>query len=476
MRIALVNPVEARLHGYQSNGSYIPQLGLRVLAKQTPAEHSIDIIDEIFGQNMTIKLLQPTRYDLVGITAYTCQATRAYELANHCRRLGLPTIMGGPHASALLDEAGKYVNSVVVGEADEIWPRIIADAAVGKLKKFYPGSLADLNRGYGVAAQSLQPVNGRYDVGCIQTSRGCPVGCEYCSVTSFNGAKIRRRSIPDILQEWNSTPNMFLFMVDDNFFGITSKHAAWAKDLLRHIIKYGKKRLWFSQTTINMGEDLEAVKLAYQAGCRGMLVGLESFNPKNLMEYHKGINTRNIERYRELVDGFHAGGLAVFGAFVVGAEQDTQDAVADTVLQAVQIGIDIIQITNLTPLPGTRLYDRLLSEDRIFATNYPHDWKRFSFIETIYHPRKMTSRQLDETIYELRHAAATQSWIWKRTLKTMWRTRSVSTACFVHGLNNKFVRLAKAIVQEDGEHCRFRPKINQRTEKIRRAMAFFTKD
>jgi len=472
MRIALINPVEAHLHGYQSNGSYIPQLGLQVLAQQTPAEHSIDIIDEIFGRHRTLELLHPSRYDLVGITAYTCQATRAYELANHCRSLGLPTIMGGPHASAMPDEAQGYVDSVVMGEADEIWPRIIADAAAGKLSNLYSGELADLSRGFGAAAQHLQPVNGRYDVGSIQTSRGCPVGCEYCSVTSFNGAKIRRRPIPDIVAEWNSTMKKFVFVVDDNFFGVTSTHAAWAKDLLLHLIKYGQKRLWFSQTTINMGDDQEAVKLAYQAGCRGMLVGLESFNPKNLQDYHKGINCRNLSRYRELVDGFHAGGLAVFGAFVVGADQDNQDTVADTLLQAVQLGIDIVQITNLTPLPGTKLYDRFVSEGRILATSYPHDWKRFSFLETIYRPRGMTSRQLDEAIYELRHAAATHSWVWKRTLRTMLETRSVSTACFVHAINRKFVNLARAITVADDNPGKFCPKINPRTQKIKHAMTF----
>jgi radical SAM superfamily enzyme YgiQ (UPF0313 family) len=342
MRIALVNPVEAQSHGYQSNGSYIPQLGLQVLAKQTPAEHTVDIIDEIFGQDMTTELLQPSRYDLVGLTAYTCQATRAYELADHCRKMGLPTIMGGPHASAMPEEARQYVDTVVVGEADEIWPRILSDAAAGNLKDLYTGELADLSSGFGSAAQRLQPVNGRYDVGSIQTSRGCPVGCEYCSVTSFNGAKIRRRPIADIVEEWNTTTSKFLFVVDDNFFGVSSEQAAWAKELLRQLIRHGKKRLWFSQTTINMGKDTEAVKLAYKAGCRGMLVGLESFNPATLKEYHKGINFKNIESYRELVDGFHSGGLAVFGAFVVGAEQDTQDTVADTLYQAVQLGIDKI--------------------------------------------------------------------------------------------------------------------------------------
>ena len=471
MRIALVNPVESRLIGYQSIGSYIPQLGLQVLAQQTPKEHSVDIIDEIFGQDRTDELLQPSRYDLVGITAYTTQAARAYDLASLCRGRRLPCIMGGPHAWALPNEALRYFDSVAVGEADGIWPQIVADAAAGKLQQYYQGSWADLSRGFGTADQSLQPINGAYDVGCIQTSRGCPVGCKYCSVTAFNGAKIRRRPIPQIIAEWNRTPNKFLFVVDDNFFGVTAEHAAWAKEMLRRLIKQGRKRLWFSQTTINMGADLEAVKLAYQAGCRGMLVGLESFNPDNLKECHKAINRKYFHQYHELVNGFHRGGLAVFGAFIVGADEDTQDTVADTVLKAIHLGIDIIQITNLTPLPGTKLYDRYLSEGRIFTSNYPDDWKRFTFVETVYHPKKMTARQLDETIYELRQAAATQNWVWKRTLKSLWRTRSLSTAFFVHGINTQFAHLAKAITFRDAERFGFRLAQNERTQKIRRAMA-----
>ena len=472
MRIALVNPVEAGVWGYQNTGSYIPQLGLQVLAARTPGEHTVEIIDEIFGQDQTDGLLRPEHYDLVGITAYTSQATRAYELAGLCRARAMACVMGGPHAWAMPEEALGHFDSVVVGEADAIWAGIVADAAAGKLQGRYDGSLPDLGQGYGGATQSLQPVNGRYDVASIQTSRGCPVGCKYCSVTRFNGGKIRRRPIPEIIEEWNQTADKFLFVVDDNFFGLSAEHADWSKELLRQLIKHGKKRYWFSQTTINMGDDAEAVKLAHKAGCVGMLVGLESFSAQNLKDCRKGINRKNIDRYEELVAGFHRGGVAVFGAFIVGTDADGPDTVADTLAEAVRIGVDIIQITNLTPLPGTKLFDEYMAEGRIFATDYPEDWKRFRFVETVYHPRGMTARELDESIYELRREAGRGSWVWKRTLKSLLRTRSLSTAGFVHGMNRKFAGLARAIAPHDAERFSFVPRHNARTAKIRRAMAF----
>jgi radical SAM superfamily enzyme YgiQ (UPF0313 family) len=471
MRIALVSPTARRMRGYHSCGSDMPQLGLQVLAKLTPAEHSVEIIDEIFGHDQTEELLRRDRYDLVGITAYTSGARRAYELADLCKKRNLPCLMGGPHVWAMPDEALTHFDSIAVGECDAIWPTILADAAAGKLQRIYQGGHAELRNGLGTAAQSLRPINGRYDISCIQTSRGCPVGCEYCSVTQYNGAKIRRRDIDEVIEEWNQTDKKFVFVVDDNFFGVGPKDAEWAKQLLEAIIRRGKKRLWFSQTTINMGDDAEGLRLAYRAGCRGMLVGFESFNAENLKYCRKGINTHYLSRYGEMVRGFHRGGIAVFGAFIVGAEHDTEDTVADTVLQAVRLGVDIIQVTNLTPLPGTKLYQRFMEEGRIFATNFPADWERFTFVETVYHPSRMTAHRLDETLFELRQMASDVNWTLKRTLKSLWRTRSLSTAIFVHSVNSKFVKLAKALSPLDASRFGYIPGVNPRTEKIRLAMS-----
>lgn len=467
MRIALVNPITRRSQGYHTIGTYIPQLGLQVLARLVPPEHQVDLIDEVFGTDDTFRLLQSGHYDLVGVTAYTSGATRAYEIAAFCREHGVATIMGGPHASACPDEAGQHFTSVATGECDAIWPQIVEDAATGRLQPRYTGMLSDLeSTGYGRGRQNLPPLNGRYDVAAIQTSRGCPVGCEYCSVTQFNGPAIRRRPIADILDEWNALSQRFVFVVDDNFFGVGPKHAEWAKELLRALIKHGRRRLWFSQTTINMGEDAEGLRLAYQAGCRGMLVGFESFNAEALKSYHKGINRKNLSNYPVLIRGFHRAGIAVFGGFIIGSDQDTPETVAETALQAVEIGIDIIQITNLTPLPGTRYFDRLRDAGRLLTSSYPQDWERFTFTETVYQPANMTAQQLDEAIYELRHAAATRNWVWKRAIRTLLRTHSISTALFVQGMNAGWKRMARIQAPHDAERYGFAPRPSERLQKI----------
>ncbi len=470
MRIALINPIARRCGGYHTIGSKIPQLGLQVLADLVPASHHVDIIDEIFGFDCTDRAIRRGNYDLVGITSYSSGATRAYEIADQARAEGIPTIMGGPHASAMPDEAGRHFDSVAIGECDDVWPTIIEDAASRRLQPRYLGRLAEIqNPGVARARQRLQPINGTYDVAAIQTSRGCPVGCEYCSVTTFNGAPIRRRSIDDVIEEWNSAPKRFVFVVDDNFFGVGPKHAEWAKDLLRQIIKRGKRRLWFSQTTINMGDDAEGLRLAYKAGCRGMLIGFETFNRESLEAYHKGINRNNLDRYKDLIDGFHRAGISVFGGFIIGADQDDENTVAETAIQAVKLGIDTIQITNLTPLPGTKMYDRYMEEGRIFATNYPEDWERYTFVETVYNPKRITPKKLDEVIYELRYAAATTPWVWLRTLRTLRMTRSLTSAAFIHGMNKGWKRLARWQLPRDEQRFGFLPHENERTRKLRDA-------
>ena len=473
MRIALVNPVARRSEGYHTLPTRFPHLGLQVLARLVPPAHAVEIIDETLGLRATADLLTPRRYDLVGITAYTCSATRAYELAALCRQRGIPAVMGGPHAWAVPDEAARHFDSVAVGECDDVWPGIIADAAAGRLRARYEGRLADLAAGYGAADQTIKPVNGAYGVSCIQTSRGCPVGCDFCSVTRFSGRRIRRRPIDDIVAEWNSMRTRFVFVVDDNFFGVGSEHAAWSKRLLRELIRRGRKRIWFSQTSINMGADAEGLNLAFRAGCRAMLVGLESFDPETLTAYRKGLNRNVVEQYPELVDGFHRQKIAVIGCFVLGADNDTEEAVADTFLQAVQMGIDIIQITNLTPLPGTRLYERLCAEGRLLATNYPEDWERYSFTETVHRPARLSAARLDEMMREFMEVGAAHRWVLKRTLRTLWKTRSMTTAAFVHHVNRGLAGLVKRQAKRNADGRRPIEVAPHRERKMRRACGLF---
>lgn len=449
MKVVLINPVARVTEGYHTIGTKIPHLGLQVLAKIMMPHHEVEIIDEIFGTAETTRLIEQGNYDLVGLTSYTSTVTRAYELAEFCREKSIPVIMGGPHVSARPEEAAQHVDCVAIGECDEIWLDILSDAQAGKLKNRYEGFYADLTKGYGGAAQELQPINGKYDVACIQTARGCPIGCEYCSVTWYNGKNIRRRPVDDIVKEWNSTTKKFIFVVDDNFYGVGPQHAKDAQKLLQAIVDKGKKKLWFSQTSLNMGGDPEGLKLAYKAGCRAMLVGIESFNPETLKQWGKGLNRKLLDEYKTYVDGYHKAGLAVLGGFVIGSDQDTIDSASATLLKAVQLGVDIIQITNITPLPGTKLFDNWLRTGKLRAKNFPEDWERYTFVETVYNPVKMTYKNLDESIFELRKAAKSKMWVIKRTLKTFWLTKSITTALFVHGMNWAWSNLAKGLYQRD---------------------------
>ena len=200
-----------------------------------------------------------------------------------------------------------------------------------------------------------------------------------------------------------------------------------------------------------------------------MLIGFETFNSESLKDFHKGINRKNLSRYRELVEGFHRAGISIFGAFIIGADQDTEETVAETAVQSVKLGIDTIQITNLTPLPGTKLYERWMEQGRIFATNYPEDWERYTFVETVYEPKLMSAQRLDEVIYELRHAAASTAWVWLRTLRTLWMTRSLTSAAFIHGMNTGWKRMAKLQIPKDEERFGFTPQANDRTRKLKDA-------
>lgn len=452
MNILLVNSVTNRRPGYHTITTKIPQLGLKVLANATPKEYRIDICDEIFGHQITEELIKGRKYDLVAITAMTSGAPRAYEIAKLCKKYKIKTIFGGIHASICPEEAKEYVDTVVIGEADEIWKDILRDFERGKLKDTYiADKLPPLGDKNGRADQIIEPINGRYDVASIQTSRGCPVGCKFCSVTKFNGSKLRRRSIDSVIDEWNSITKSFVFIVDDNFFGITEKQAEYSKNLLEEIIKKGRKRLWFSQTSINIGKDPEALRLAYKAGCRAMLVGIESFDDANLAQYNKRLNRNLLNHYKSLIDSFHKHGIAIFGGIIIGADNDNIDTIFRAGKIATELGIDIIQLTNLTPLPGTKLFDEFKEKGRLIANNFPSDWEKYTFIETVFRPQKMSSEELDESIFLLRRAATERSWVFKRTIKSLFKTRSLTTALFVHGMNRGFYELAKVVVRQDKE-------------------------
>ena len=222
-----------------------------VLAGLTRSEWEITIVDENLGVPDYPAMPQP---DLVGITAFTSQANRAYEVASHFRRLGVPVVMGGIHATMCLDEVMERVDSVVTGEAEGVWPQVLEDARHGSLKPRYDGGLADIND---VPCARHDLLAAGYAFGAIQTTRGCPLNCTFCSVTAFNGSRYRQRPIPDVVREFQSVREKRVLVVDDNFIGTGPAHIARAKDLFRAMARANLGKEWVAQATINFAEDVQ---------------------------------------------------------------------------------------------------------------------------------------------------------------------------------------------------------------------------
>src|ERR1019366_2948031 len=226
-------------------------LSLMVLAGLTPPEWGITIVDENLGAPDYHSMSRP---HLVGITAFTSQANRAYQVAAHFRSLGVPVVMGGIHATMCLNEVMGRVDSVVTGEAESIWIQVLHDARRGALRPHYEGGHADFNH-FAPARHDLLP--GRYAFGAIQTTRGCPLNCNFCSVTSFNGAQYRQRPVADVVREFQAIPEKRVLVVDDNLVGTRPEHVARAKELFRALAQANLHKQWIAQATINFADDDE---------------------------------------------------------------------------------------------------------------------------------------------------------------------------------------------------------------------------
>jgi radical SAM superfamily enzyme YgiQ (UPF0313 family) len=366
--VSLVKVKESRWNRYR----VWKPLSLMVLAGLTPPEWEISIVDENLGAPDYPTMPRP---DLVGITAFTSQANRAYEVAAHFRRLGVPVVMGGIHATMCLDEVMERVDSVVTGEAEDIWPEVLEDARHGSLKRRYDGGLAEITD-VPIARHDLLATG--YAFGAIQTTRGCPLNCSFCSVTAFNGARYRQRPIPDVVREFQSIREKHVLVVDDNLIGTRHEHIARAKDLFRAIAQANLRKEWIAQVTINFADDEELLGLAAKAGCGGVFIGFESPAPEGLLELGKKFNLLKGRNFRSSVRRIQRHNILVVGSFIIGLDVDEPGIGKRIAEVASQYGVDILNALFLTPLPGTRLWDQMKSEDRIALDAFPEDWKYYT--------------------------------------------------------------------------------------------------
>ena len=421
MRLYLINPSNPLVcltHVADSRWSRYrvwKPLGLLALAALTPPGWEITVFDENVRVPDYSALPRP---DLVGVTAFTSQANRAYEVAAGFRSRGVPVVMGGIHATMCPDEAAARVDAIVTGEAEPIWAEVLRDVQRGALQARYAGAHADM--------ASIPParhdlLTGDYVFGSIQTTRGCPLNCSFCSVTAFNGYRYRQRPIAAVIGEFAAIREKHVLIVDDNLIGTNREHLARAKELFRAMIGAGLRKQWIAQVTINMADDEELLSLAARAGCVGVFIGFESPTAAGLREVGKKFNLLNGRDFAASVRRIQRHKILVAGSFIMGLDSDQPGIGRQIAAAAARYGVDILNTLFLTPLPGTRLWDELEPAGRIAAGTFPEDWKYYTLTFPVAGYRHFSAAELSREMDACDGAFYSLPRILRRVWRSFWQ-------------------------------------------------------
>ena len=416
-RILLINPAYKESLHSNIKVLAIPPLNLAMIARYTPEHYDVRIVDEAVED-----LDYDTPADLVGITCMTPLAPRAYEIATKFRERGVPVVMGGIHVSYMPDEALRYADAVVTGEGENIWPQVLEDFERGSLQKCYGScGLPEIDN---LPAPRRDLLRGNYFVETVQTGRGCPINCNFCSVTAFNGPKYRLRNLDNVVDEINAIKSKRIFIVDDNIVGAGRKYIRRAKELFDRLHGSGKE--WGAQTCLNIVEHDDLMASARKGGCRALLIGFESIDAVALNEMHKPVNLRPSTRnFRDAIKKIHDHGIAIVGCFIFGTDTQDRDVFRRTVDFALECEIDAIQMTLETPLPGTAFYRQMVAEDRLLLTNYPNDWKHYNIVEPVFRMKNFTPVEAYEGLRDAYAEVSSFRSSLVRGLRTFKNTRSL---------------------------------------------------
>lgn len=398
MKVKFIYP--SVINQYKENEMLVPQmryplLTFPVLAAHTPADVDVEIIDEAIA---AVDFDDPV--DLVGLTAMTYSAPRAYEIADQYRKRGIKTVMGGFHVSALPGEAQKHVDTVVIGEGEELWPLVVEDFKKGRLKPRYtsPGLFdmtkyktprLDLLSKYLFSSETYRfPYYAFLNV--IEVSRGCPFKCDFCSVSNFYGKKHRFRLVEDVLNEIRSrklqSRKRFISFSDDNLYGSKPHFIELLKGLRKLNIK------WSSQISINAAKSPEILSLMAESGCQSVCFGIESISQESLNSVNK--STNKVEEYDELFERVKEYNIYIAMTMVLGFDHD-DESIFERTYAWLKNHLDSVILVNphiLTPYPGTAVYRKFLKENRIVD----FDWRHYDHWHVVYKPRLMSA----ETLYK----------------------------------------------------------------------------
>jgi radical SAM superfamily enzyme YgiQ (UPF0313 family) len=402
VKLLLVAPGWPKGRLWGELGFKFPSLSLAALAAVTPGQWQVALVDENIE---TINF--DSDADLVAITAMTPQAPRAYRIADAFRERGVPVVMGGFHASNLPEEALEHVDAVVVGEGELVWPRLLDDREKGTLERLYRAS--DL-----LAMGEIPPARREIFSGkrylftnTIQTTRGCPHDCEFCSVTAFYGRKYRKRPVESVLRELETLrkKNSFVFFVDDNLVG----DRRYALELFSGMRGMGFK--WLSHAPIDLARDPELLKAAGESGCFGMFVGFESLDETSLAVMGKVTNRSS--SYLEDARAFRDSGIGILGSFVLGYDGDTPATFDGLLRFCEESRMEAAIFPILTPFPGTAVRARLEAEGRITSNN----WEDYDMGHVTFRPAGMTADELQEGHDRLNRSFYSFSSMFRRIFK-----------------------------------------------------------
>ncbi len=372
----------------------LPSLSLLTLAGLTPERHEVSY-HEIADINALETLPE---CDIAAISTFTAQAKEAYQLSKRYREVGIPTVIGGLHATLIPDEARHYVDCVVAGEGELAWPRLLEDFEAGHLQRFYDarGQEFDLADAPMPRFDLLEP--DRYNRLTVQTQRGCPWRCEFCAASVRLTSRYKVKPVAKVISEiqaikrgWNRP---YIEFADDNTF-VDKRHS---KALLRALAKEEVK--WFTETDLSVAEDPELLDLMRESGCAQVLIGFESPTALALdgLELRSNWKRRHLDFYKEAIRRIQSHGIAVDGCFVLGLDGDTPetfDAVEEFVFDS---GLQQVQITVMTPFPGTPLYERLEMEGRLLE---PGAWEKTTLFDVIVEPRQLSVAELERGFLDL---------------------------------------------------------------------------
>jgi len=369
----------------------LPSLGLLTVAALTPDD--VEVAYREIGEVDPEAELEP--FDLVGISSFTAQIDEAYALADRYRKAGVPVVLGGLHVSLMPEEAAQHADAIVVNGAEGAWPRLVEDFKNNRMQARYDGLRADVFKAPNYVKPKFELLRGRpYNRLTVQTSRGCPLRCEFCAASIRITSGFQQKPVDVAVEEIESalevTDHAFFELADDNTF-INKK---WGKEFLRAIIPLGIT--WFTETDISVAEDEELLELLARSGCRQILVGLESPSGEDLDGIDPGNwKRKRCDQYLELVDRTQSAGIAVNGCFILGLDNHTRDTFPRVKEFVDKSGLLEVQITVQTPFPGTPLYDRLKLEGRLLQERF---WDRCTLFDVNFRPKNMTVEQLEEGV------------------------------------------------------------------------------